>query len=88
MINLPSSLNSVGTMIPSFHRCNRSDIIGHKYPWILLGDCTLELERILMHIKFDIQYLKNCNHYIKCNQTVNITKYNPPKFRWKVADQE
>ena len=57
IIDLPSGLDSVGTVISSFHKHMRLDIIGRKNAWILSGDCSLGLGRMLVHIRFDIQYL-------------------------------
>jgi hypothetical protein len=57
--NSPCGMDSVGHMIPSFHRCKRSETIGHKKHWISLGFCSFGPGRILMHIRFDVQYLEN-----------------------------
>lgn len=55
----PSGLDSVGTLMPSFHRRRRLDMIGHKNYWILSGFCSFGPGRILVHMRFDVQYLDN-----------------------------
>ncbi len=71
MKDIPLGLDSVGTIIPSFHRHNRSEMIGRKYNWISSGFCSLGPGRILVHMRFDVRYLENFILYVKgqCNTT-------------------
>ena len=55
----PYSMDSVGHMMPSFHKCRRSEIIGHKKCWISSGFCSFRPGRMLVHMRFDMWYLEN-----------------------------
>ena len=59
-IYIPCGLDSVRTVIPSFHRRKRSDTIGRKNLWISSGFCSFGPGRMLVHIRFDVRYLKRC----------------------------
>lgn len=62
--DIPFGMDSVGTTIPSFHRRNRSEIIGRKYHWISSEDCSLGPGRMLVHMRFDVRYLENFVLYV------------------------
>jgi hypothetical protein len=53
----PWGQDSVGILTPNFHRCSKSEIIGHKNRWIWSGFCSLGPGRILVHIRFEVRYL-------------------------------
>ena len=57
--NSPCGMDSVGHVIPSLHKCRRSETIGRKKRWISSGFCSFRPGRILVHIRFDVRYLEN-----------------------------
>ena len=57
--HVPSGWDSVGTVILSFHNRSKSDTIGCKNYWISSGPCSFGPGRMLVHNKFDVQYLEN-----------------------------
>jgi len=57
--HVPSGWDSIGTMIPSLHSLRRSDTIGHKNCWILSRFYSFGPGIMLMHRRFDVQYLEN-----------------------------
>ena len=57
--NSPCGIDSVGHMIPSFHRRKRSETIGRKNRCISSGFCSFGPGRILVHMRFDVRYLED-----------------------------
>ena len=57
--DLPFGHEGVGTLMPSCHKCNRSDIIGLRKHWISSGLCSFRLGRMLVSMRFDVWYLWN-----------------------------
>ena len=55
----PCGIDSMGHMIPSFHRCKRSEMIGHKNRCISSGFCSFGPGRILVHMRFNVWYLED-----------------------------
>jgi hypothetical protein len=55
----PCGMDSVGHVIPSFHKRKRSETIGCKKRCISSGFCSFGPGRILVHIRFDVRYLEN-----------------------------
>jgi len=58
-MNSPCGMDSVGHVIPSFHKHKRLETIGHKKHCISSGFCSFGHGRILVHIRFDVRYLEN-----------------------------
>jgi hypothetical protein len=66
LMDSPPGLNSVGTVIPSFHRCKRSETMGRKNRWISSGFCSFGPGRMLVHIRFDVRYLEHQQRNRSC----------------------
>ncbi len=74
-MNSPCGMDSVGHVIPSFHKHKRSETIGHKKCCISLGFCSFGPGRILVHIRFDMQYLENLT--ARHAEILNVTYQYP-----------